>query len=288
VWWEDLPRHEGEWHERLSGAEAVLVMWRLPSGLLAAHPTIRIVSFAGSGAGSYVDLIEARRLGVRVCNVPSYGANAVAEHAFALALAVARSIPFGDQIVRTGNWGPGHYRGLELRGRRLGVVGVGSIGARVAEIGRCLGMEVVAWTRRPSKERADRLGVRFTTLDQVFSTADLVSLHLAHTPETEGIIDERLLALLKPHAILVNTARAQLVDVDSMVRLLERGAFAGAGIDVFEHEPLPPEHPLLRCQRVVLTPHVAFNTAEATAELLRLALDNIRAFAAGAPTNVVA
>jgi D-3-phosphoglycerate dehydrogenase len=285
-WHDRPPRDRDEWTERLRGADGVLLMWSLPPGLLSACPSVRVVSFAGTGVESYVDMEEARSGGVVVCNVPRYGANAIAEHAFALALAVARRVAEGDRIVRRAVWGPGQTSGIELRGRRLGVVGAGPIGARVIEIGRALEMDPIAWTRSPSPERAERLGARFVSLEELFSAADIVTLHLAHVPETEHIVDRQLLSLLRPHAILVNTARAQLIDMDALVDLLQSGGILGAGLDVFETEPLPARHPLLALERVVLTPHVGFNTPEATAELLRVALGNLLAFADGEPTNV--
>jgi phosphoglycerate dehydrogenase-like enzyme len=287
AWFDGRPSNREIWRERLQDADGLLLLWDLPPGVLAEIPNVRAVSFAGTGAGSYVDMDEARRLGVTVCNVPRYGANAIAEHAFALALAVARSIPRGDRLVRSGAWGPGQYAGIELRGARLGVVGAGPIAARVVEIGAALGMEPVAWTRAPSAERARHLGAQFVSLEELFSTADLVSLHLAHVPATERIVGRNLLQLLQPHAILVNTARSQLVDNAALVELLETGSFHGAGIDAFEQEPLPPEDGLLACERVVLTPHVAFNTPQASAELIRVALENLVAFASGRPRNVV-
>jgi phosphoglycerate dehydrogenase-like enzyme len=286
-WLDGRPADEREWSSRVRGADGLLLLWGLPSGVLTESPHVRIVSFVGSGAGSYVDLAEAARLGVTVCNVPRYGANAVAEHAFALVLAVARQIPFGDRLVRSGAWGPGHYAGWELSGGRLGVVGLGPIGARVVELGRALGMTPIAWTRSPTPERAEELGVEFVPLEELFASSDVVSLHVAHTPETERLVDRRLLSLLQPHAVLVNTARGQLVDNAALVELLEAGSFQGAGIDAFEQEPLPPDHPLLRCERVVLTPHVAFNTPQSSAELLRIAVENLVGFAAGRPQNVV-
>jgi phosphoglycerate dehydrogenase-like enzyme len=286
-WFEGRPADAAGWERRLARAEGVASMWGLPSGVLTASPSVRVVSFAGSGAGSYVDLAEARRLGVTVCNVPSYGANAVAEHAFALAFAVARSIPQGDRLVRTGDWRPGQTTGLELRGRRLGVVGAGPVGVRAIELGRALGLDVVAWTRSPSARRSAALGVPFVGLEELFATADVVTLHLAHVPGTEGIVDRRLLASLRPHAILVNTARSQLVDEAALVELLAAGTFRGAGIDAFAQEPLPAGHPLLAAERVVLTPHVAFNTPEAATELIQAVVANLLAFAAGAPQNTV-
>jgi phosphoglycerate dehydrogenase-like enzyme len=286
-WMDGRPGDQGEWSKRLRGADGLLLLWGLPSGVLTTSPHVRVVSFAGTGAGSYVDLDEAGRLGVTVCNVPRYGANAVAEHAVALAFAVARQIPVGDRLVRSGAWGPGHYDALELRGGRLGVVGVGPIGTRVIELGRALGMSPAAWTRSPTSERARGLGVDFVPLDKLFGTSDLVSLHVAHTPGTERLVDRRLLSLLQPHAVLVNTARGQLVDNVALVELLEAGSFRGAGIDVFEHEPLPLGDPLLSCERVVLTPHIGFNTPQSSAELLRIAVENLVVFAAGTPQNVV-
>ena len=148
-------------------------------------------------------------------------------------------------------------------------------------------MHVVAWTRSPSPERASELGAPFVALAELFRTADVVTLHLAHRPETERVVDARLLGLLGPDAIFVNTARAQLVDTAALVAVLERGAILGAGLDVFEAEPLPRDHPLLRLDNVVLTPHIGFNTPQASAELMRIALENIVAFAAGRPQNLV-
>lgn len=286
VWFEGRPADEAEWLRRLDEAEGVMLMWDIPGGVLSAAESVRVVSFAGSGAASYVPIEEAARSGVLVCNVPSYGANAVAEHALALVFALARRLCEGDRLVRTARWRPGTLGGLELAGRRLGVVGVGPIGARAIEIGRALGMSVAAWTRSPSSVREQEVGAPFLTLEQLFAESDVVSLHVAHRPETERLVDDRLLRLMQPHALLVNTAREQLVDTESLVRALAEGRIGGAAIDAFEQEPLPADHPLLQAPNLLLTPHVGFNTPEATAELLRLTLDNLLAFAAGRPQNM--
>jgi phosphoglycerate dehydrogenase-like enzyme len=288
VWFDGRPADEREWLARLNQADGVMLMWDLPRGVLTASKSVRVVSFAGSGAASYVPLDEADRRGVVVCNVPRYGANAVAEHAFALAFALARKVCEGDRLVRTGDWRPGALGGIELAHRRLGVVGAGPVGTRAVAIGRALGMSIVAWTRSPSHRREQELRAPLVALDDVFSESDVVSLHLAHRPETEGLIDERLLALMQPHALLINTARSQLVDTDALVRALEEGTIAGAAVDAFEPEPLPTDHPLLYAPNLLLTPHVAFNTPEAKAELLRVAVENLLAFAAGRPQNVYA
>jgi phosphoglycerate dehydrogenase-like enzyme len=286
VWYDGAPGDLDEWRRRLDGAEGVMLMWAMPEGVLSGAPSVRVVSFAGSGAASYVPLAEAERCGVTVCNVPSYGANAIAEHAIALAFALARRLCEGDALVRAGTWGPGALSGFELTGRQLGVVGAGPIGERTIELGRALGMRTVAWTRSPAESRAKDLGTEFVSLEQLFAESDVVSLHLAHVPDTEGMVDARLLGLMQPHAVLVNTARAQLVDTASLVDALEQGRLAGAAVDAFEQEPLPPGHPLLGAPRLLLTPHVAFNTGEATAELVRLTLDNLLAYAGGNPRNV--
>ena len=286
VWHDRAPADADEWVDRLRGADGVFLMWGVPGGVLSAVPTVRAVSFAGSGAGSYVPLDEAKRCGVIVMNVPSYGANAVAEHAFALAFALARQLRDGDTLVRSGSWRPGALPGVELAGRRLGVVGAGPIGARAVAIGKALGMTTTAWTRSPSRSREEELGAPLVPLERLFADSDVVTLHVAHTPETERLVDERLLRLMPPRALLVNTARSQLVDADALVAALEEGRLGGAAIDAFEEEPLPLSHPFLRAPRLLLTPHVAFNTGEATAELLRLTLENLILWAAGRPRNV--
>jgi D-3-phosphoglycerate dehydrogenase len=284
AWFDRVPDTVAGWIERLRDAEGVLLLWRLPPGVLRASPSVRVVSFVGTGVETYVDLEEARAAGVTVCNVPRYGANAVAEHALALILAVARRVRDGDHAVRGGAWE--QTEGLELRGRRLGVVGAGPIGARMIELGKALGMNVVCWTRRPSPERAQALGAPLVRLEKLFASSDVVSLHLARSAETEGIIGRSLLGLLQPHAILVNTARGALLDERALAELLEGGAIWGAGLDVLGVEPPPDDHPLLASPRTVVTPHVAFHTEQASRELLRESLENLLAFARGAPRNV--
>jgi phosphoglycerate dehydrogenase-like enzyme len=284
-WFDSAPNTKADWIQRLDGAEGVLLLWALPPGVLTESPGVKVISYVGTGVERYVDLAEARKCGVTVCNVPSYGANAVAEHALALMLAVARRIPAGDRLIRAGGWQ--QDEGLELGGRRLGVVGVGPIGRRMIEIGLGLGMSVVAWTRTPTPERSAALGVAFSSLEDLFASCDFVSLHLAHRPQTEGMITGQLLNLLLPHAVLVNTARAELIDMETLRRLLEQRRFFGAGLDVFDEEPPAKDSFLLTCPYVVLTPHVGFRTANASQELFRIGIENLVAFAEGRRQNVV-
>ena len=284
VWFDGAPDTAEGWIERIGDAEGLLLLWRLSPGVIPACRALRVLSFVGTGVETYVEMNEARAAGVTVCNVPRYGANAIAEHALALILAVARRAVEGDAAVRAGGWE--QTSGVELRGRRLGVVGAGPVGARMIELGKALGMEVVCWTHRRSPERAQEIGAPLVELDELFASSDVVSLHLAPRSETEGIVDRRLLSLLRPRAILVNTARGSLIDEEALADLLAHGRIHGAGLDVLGAEPPPPDHPLLASPRTVLTPHVAFNTAESSAEMMRISLENLLAFARGEPQNV--
>jgi D-3-phosphoglycerate dehydrogenase len=283
-WHDAAPETPEEWIERIRDADGMLVLWRVPPGVIRATPTLRVISFVGTGVETYLQIDEVRAGGVTLSNVPSYGSNAIAEHAVALLFAVARRLTERDRAVRAGSWV--QDEALELRGRRLGVVGAGPIGTRMIELGKALGMRVVCWTRARTPERERELGVPLVELDELFSGSDVVSLHLAVTPETEGIVDRRLLGLLPPHAIVINTARGALLDEHALAELLEAGKLGGAGLDVLGTEPPPPTHPLLHAPRVVITPHVAFHTAEASRELLRISLENLLAYARGEPQNV--
>ena len=282
VWHDAVAGDDELWVERLRGADALALLWRLPPGVLRRSPSIRVVSFAGTGVETYVEMEEARERGIVVCNVPRYGTNAVAEHTVALMLAVARRVPAGDRFVRQGGWG--QQPGRELAGKRLGVVGAGPIAARVVELGSALGMSVAAWTRSPSPERERALGAPFVSLEHLFSSSDVVTIHVAGT--VRGLVGADLLALLPQDAILVNTARSAIVDEAALARLLDEGRLFGAGVDVFDPEPPPADHPLLRSERVVVTPHVGYHTPEASRELVRVWIENLLAFARGEPQNV--
>jgi D-3-phosphoglycerate dehydrogenase len=187
--------------------------------------------------------------------------------------------------MRQGGW----PRNLvpQLRGKRLGLVGTGLIGREVAAMARGLGMEVVAWTFHPSARLADSLGLCYVELDELLRTADIVSLHLRATPETRHFLNRARLAMLKPGAILVNTARGALIDEAALVECLREKKIACAGLDVFEAEPLPAGHPLLGLPNVLLTPHAAGMTPEVIQNGLAMAVDNVERFLSGSPSHVV-
>lgn len=290
--------HQFDWFEesfadvdatcaRANGYDALYVIGDqgpVPAGLLRANPALKLVSFVGTGARRFVAMDEAAECGVTVTNVPDFASQSVAEHALALTFAVARRITEGDNLVREGRWEKN--QGLKLAGRRLGVVGAGAIGSRMIGLGRGIGMDVVYWSRTADAARDERLGARRVELDELFATSDVVSLHVTHTEETDGLVSRTLLESMGDKAILVNTARAEIVDQAALHELLDRGAIFGAGIDVFLDEPprtdsLPPAG-----SNVVLSAHVGFHTDEAD-DVFGLAGQNILAFAAGTPINVI-
>ncbi|MCX5733326.1 MAG: phosphoglycerate dehydrogenase [candidate division NC10 bacterium] len=252
---------------------------------LGACPKLKLISIWGTGTDN-VDLPAAAARGVTVTNTPGANAVAVAEHTVALMLAVAKQLASADQAMRQGGW----PRNLvpQLRGKRLGLVGTGLIGREVAAMARGLGMEVVAWTFHPSARLADSLGLRYVELDELLRTSDIVSLHLRATPETRHFLNRARLAMLKPGAILVNTARGALIDEAALVECLQEKRISCAGLDVFEAEPLPAGHPLLGLPNVLLTPHAAGMTPEVIQNGLAMAVENIESFQKGSPAHVVA
>jgi D-3-phosphoglycerate dehydrogenase len=251
---------------------------------LEACPKLKLISIWGTGTDN-VDLPAAAARGVTVTNTPGANAIAVAEHTVALMLAAAKQLASADQAMRQGGW----PRNLvpQLRGKRLGLVGTGLIGREVAGMARGLGMQVVAWTFHPSARLADSLGLRYVELDELLRTADIVSLHLRATPETRHFLSRVRLAMLKPGAILVNTARGALIDEAALVECLREKKIACAGLDVFEAEPLPAGHPLLGVPNVLLTPHAAGMTPEVIQNGLAMAVENIERFLKGSPSHVV-
>ena len=255
-----------------------------PREALLALPRLRMATVCGIGTDSF-DLAAARERGIVICNIPGKTAPIVAEHAFGLMLAVAKRAHYQTARLKAGQWGG--IDNVYLHGKTLGIVGTGAIGSAMARLGRAIGMEVIAWTFNPAAARAAGLGVRYVALDELLRTADVVSLHLRLTPESRGLLGARELALMKPGAILVNTARGPVVDPEALVAALHAGRLGGAGLDVFDAEPLPPGHPLLACEQVVLTPHNADQTPEGMDLLNAGVVDNVIAFLEGRPQNVV-
>jgi D-3-phosphoglycerate dehydrogenase len=258
------------------------VKW--PREALRALPRLRMATVCGIGTDAF-DLEAARELGIVVCNIPGRTAPIVAEHAFGLMLAAAKRAHFQTAELKAGRWT--RMDNLYLRGKTLGLVGTGAIGAAMARLAQAIGMEVVAWTFHPSPERAAVLGIRYVPLDDLLRAADVVSIHLRLSPESRGLVGARQLALMKPGALLVNTARGAIVDTAALVDALRGGRLGGAALDVFDAEPLPPGHPILACEQVILTPHNADQTPEGMDLLNAGVVDNVIAFLEGRPQHVV-
>jgi len=272
---------------RIAGADIVLNI-RATSlfnrNVMKNCPRLKLISIYGVGFDN-VDIKAASELKITVTNTPGYSAVAVSEMALSLMLAVARKIVTNDRDIRAGGWARGYS--LQLHGKTLGVIGTGSIGQRMIPLAKSIGMKVIAWTFNPSPERAAQYGVEFVPLDELMRQSDVVSIHLLASPQTDNLITKRELMLMKPTAILVNTARGSIVNEQDLTEALANGAIAGAGLDVFTTEPLPPDHPLRSLDNVVLSPHTAAMVPEATLAGLAMAVDNIFNFLQGNSTNVV-
>jgi phosphoglycerate dehydrogenase-like enzyme len=281
------PATKAELIARCRNAEAVILDYSLlDAEVLRACSRLRFISFLGIGYKSCIDAGEATRLGIVIANTPDYGATSVAEHALAMMLALTRHIAAAHMSMREGRWEPGRFRGMELRGKTLGLVGLGPIGTEMARLGTGIGMQVIGWTRRATPDRA-RHGLTLVSLGDVFSRSDVVSLHLSYTDETAGIVSRDLLSRMRPGSWFVNTARSALVDNRALAAMLETGAIAGAALDVYDEEPVPPDDPVRRLPNVLLTPHIGYNTPEAGRNMLRISIETLEAFTRGERLHVV-
>ena len=245
---------------------------------------LKLLNVAFTGV-DHVALEACRAKGVTVCNAAGYSTQCVAELALGLTIACLRQLPACETAARSGGAGT-PFRGREIAGRTVGIVGTGAIGTRTAQLFQAFGARVIAYsrTRRPEVER---LGVTYVSLEELLQQSDIVSLNVPSNGETKGLFSRQRLAMMKPSAILINVARGAIVDNVALAEALNQGQLAGAGIDVFDQEPpLPPETPLLHAKNAVLTPHVAFATEESMLRRAEIVFHNIDAFLAGRPENV--
>lgn len=263
--------------------DAILAMRErtaFPLEIIEQLPRLRFFNITGRRARGLDDLANR---GV-VVSITGGGENGedTAEHTLALILAMARHIPAGDRTIRAGGFMGGVAPGMRLAGKTMGILGLGLIGTRVAAYCRALGMDVVAWSRSMTPERAAEAGVAGVSRDELLSRADVVSIHLVLSPETRGIVGRRELALLRDGALLVNTSRAPLVDEAALLAELGQRRLHAA-LDVFNDEPLPADHPLRQAPNTVLTPHVGYGTLESYQLFYRNSIENTLAFLDGAP-----
>lgn len=264
--------------EALEGSAGLIVRsaTKVDAALLDRAPTLRIVGRAGVGVDN-IDVAAATERGVAVVNAPGGNTISAAELTMALLLAVARRITEADRSMREGRWDRAALQGVELRGKTLGVIGAGRIGWEVAERCRAFGMEVIVYDPYLPAHRLDELKPHLVDLDELIETADVISLHVPLNSETKGLIDESALHRMKKSAFLLNACRGGVVDESALARALVEGWIAGAGVDVYETEPLPPDSPLLTAPNLVLTPHLGASTKEAQ---IQVALDVARSIRA--------
>ena len=283
----DRPKDSEEKVRRAKDAEIIintrgLVTWG--EAEFSRLPKLKMLTTCSIGTDS-IDLASAAERGIIICNQPGRTAPVVAEHMIGLMFAVAKRAAFFTSELKRCAWT--RMNNIMLQGKTLGIVGLGAIGAEMARVANALGMRVIAWTFNPSAERAAKCGVEFVELDELLSTADVVSLNLKLTEDSKGLIGEKQLGLMKPGAILLNGSRGQVLDTRALAKALDEGRLAGAGIDVFEEEPVNSGNPLLKCEQVVLTPHCADMTPEGEHLLNSGAVDNVIAYLEGRPQNRV-
>ena len=279
-------------YERAKEAEVLLTnKTPLSAEMLSRLPRLRYVGVLATGY-NVVDVKAARELGVAVTNVPAYSTPSVVQMTFSLLFALCTRVQEHSQAVREGKWCRSKdfcfwdYPLVEVSGKTLGIIGFGSIGRQVAEVALALGMQVVAYSRTV---KTDFFHPRFSwvSLDELFAVSDVVSLHCPLFPETKEIINKANLSKMKSTAFLLNTARGGLVAEQDLADALNHGIIAGAGLDVLTEEPANSNNPLLTAQNCVITPHIAWATAEARARLMEIAVSNLASFIEGKPVNVV-
>jgi D-lactate dehydrogenase len=281
---------------------------QLTAETLAPFRNLRLIAARSTGY-DHIDLDYCRAAGITVCNVPDYGDTTVAEHAFALLLALSRRIPAAVERTQRGDFSQDDLRGFDLSSKILGVVGVGGIGWRVIHIAKGFGMGVIAFDVNPDHALESALGFRFAELNEVLTSCDVLTLHVPGGAETHHLISTEQFALMKPSAVLVNTSRGGVVDAEALIVALTEGRLSGAALDVLGEESwlgdeaqifregpdlslqtlrgLAADHALMRFPNVILTPHIAYNTHEAVRRILDTTLANIQAFVHGEPQNVV-
>ncbi len=273
---------------RAQGAEAVLVnKVIIDAEVIRALPKLQYIGLTSTGA-NVVDLLVAQERGIAVTNVPGYASNSVAQHAMAMILHFASKVAFYDQQVHQGKWTQSPdfcffpKPLIELDGKKLGIIGYGAIGQRVAQIGRGLGMEILAYDLPGHIDPGESV-----PLAEVFKEADYLTMHCPLTSQTEGLINREHLAMMKPTAVLINTARGAIVNEADLAEALKKGVIAGAAVDVLSTEPPSADNPLLSAPNMLVTPHVSWGTYESRSRLMAVVVENLKAYINGQEKNRV-
>lgn len=272
--------------ERLQPFDVVMALRErtpFPRAILERLPNLKLLATAGMRNAS-IDVAAATERGILVCGT-SGSSRATMELTWALILALLRYIPREDAATRAGRWQ--ETLGLGLDGKVLGIIGLGNIGGQVAEVARAFHMRLLAWSQNLTGERAAECGAERVEKGELLARADIVTIHVQLSPRTRGLIGAADLAAMKSSAYLVNTSRGPIVDERALIDVLARGSLAGAGLDVYDQEPLPRDHPLLKLPNVVLTPHLGYVTAETYRAFYGQTLENIEGFLSGSPPRAL-
>ncbi len=250
---------------------------RVTAELLEKTTKLKVIARSGTGVDT-IDVVAATKKNIMVVNAPGANSEAVAEHTMALMLGLARDLVQTATKLSSGIWSKSSYRGMEVKGKTLGVVGFGAVGARVVELGNAFGMRVLVFTKSQSSDRTKQiksLGASVVDLSTLVKESDIISLHVSLTQQTRGLFDSTLLSQMKPISYFINTSRGAVVDEDALIVALSEGRIAGAALDVFATEPLPASNPLCSMPNVILTPHIAANSKESEERASIMIADDI-------------
>ena len=272
--------------ERLGGFDVVVGMRErtpFPRSLLERLPKLRLLVTTGRRNASF-DIAAATELGVAVCGTDGAGEGPT-ELTWGLIIGLLRQIPLEDRMSRQGNWGT--TVGVGLKGKTIGLLGLGHIGSLMARVANAFDLNVIAWSQNLTADRARECGATLVDQDTLFRDSDIVSIHVVLSQRTRGLVGARELGLMKPTAYLVNISRGPIVDEAALVDVLQRRAIAGAALDTFDVEPLPEDHPLLRLDNTLICPHLGYVTDDSYRAMYAGAVEDIRAFASGEPVRVI-
>jgi phosphoglycerate dehydrogenase-like enzyme len=282
----DYPADNATLAERLGRYQVICVMrerTRFDEDLLKRLPNLKLL-VTGGMRNAALDMQAAAKLGIKVCGTDSYK-HAAPELTWALIMAATRNLVNEADALRGGHWQQG--LGGDLHSKTLGILGLGSIGQRVAQFGQVFGMRVIAWSENLTAERAQQVGVTYVSKQELFEQADVLSVHLVLSERSRGLVDAQALGWMKPTALLVNTARGPIVDEAALIKALQKQHIAGAALDVFEHEPLPAMHPFRTLDNVLATPHVGYVSRQNYEQFFSQMIEDIQAWAAGEPVRLL-
>lgn len=282
----EYPADNATLAERLGQFEVICVMrerTRFDEDLLKRLPNLKLL-VTGGMRNAALDMPAAARLGIKVSGTDSYK-HAAPELTWALIMAATRNLLNEANALRAGQWQQG--LGGDLHGKTLGILGLGSIGQRVAQFGQVFGMRVIAWSENLTAERAERAGVTYVSKQQLFEQSDVLSVHLVLSDRSRGLVDAQALDWMKPTALLVNTARGPIVDEAALIKALQKQRLGGAALDVFDQEPLPTLHPFRTLDNVLATPHVGYVSRQNYELFFSQMIDNIQAWSAGEPIRLL-